>query len=221
LLFSDGIILPGNFIAVAEDSDLIIPIGEWVLKTACLQNKAWQMAGLPPITMSLNLSVRNLNKNLLYVMEKTLEETNLKPETLEIELTESVLMVNVENNIQILSSLKDMGLKISLDDFGTGYSSLSYLKRFPIDTLKIDQSFVRDIATDPDDAAIVTAIIAMAKSLNFKTIAEGVETEEQLKFLCEHGCQEIQGYYFSRPMPPIEATHFIENAQIDWNFDKS
>lgn len=215
----DGILLPGSFIAAAESSELIIPIGEWVLKTACMQNKAWQTAGLPAITMSINLSIKNLNPFLLDLMERTLAETKLDPETFEIELTESTLMANVENNIQILHSLKKLGLKISIDDFGTGYSSLSYLKRFPIDTIKIDQSFVRDLATDPDDAAIVTAIIAMSKSLNFKTIAEGVETEEQFKFLCEHGCDEIQGYYFSKPLPVDEATNFIQSAKIDWHFD--
>lgn len=216
----DGILLPGAFIAAAEDCDLIIPMGEWVLKTAYMQNKAWQAAGLPIITMSINLSIRNLTEHLLMIMEKILAETNLAPGSFEVELTESALMVNVENNIQVLHSLKNMGIQISIDDFGTGYSSLSYLKRFPIDIIKIDQSFVRDIATNSDDAAIVTAIIAMAKSLGFKVIAEGVETEAQLKFLCEHGCNEIQGYYFSRPLPVVEATNYIQNAKIDWSFDK-
>ncbi len=215
-----GLLLPGSFIAAAENSDLIIPIGEWVLKTACIQNKEWQIAGLPTITMSVNLSVRNLNKQLLEVMQHILTEVDLKPNSFEVELTESVLMQNVENNIQILQSLHEMGIKISIDDFGTGYSSLSYLKRFPIDTIKIDKSFVNDIATDPDDAAIVTAIIAMAHSLNFKVIAEGVETEAQLKFLCKHGCDEIQGFYFCRALPAADAADFMKNAHIDWNFDK-
>lgn len=208
----DSLLLPGAFIKSAEGSDLIVPIGEWVLKTAFHQNKVWQEAGLPTIIMSVNLSVRNLNTELLRIMEQTLQETHLKPNSFEIELTESVLMENVENNIQILRSLKDLGVKISIDDFGTGYSSLSYLKRFPIDTLKIDQSFVRDIATDPDDAAIVTAIIAMAHSLNFRVIAEGVETEAQLNFLCEHDCDEIQGFYFSRALPASEAAAFIQKG---------
>lgn len=215
----EGILLPGSFIAAAENSDLILSIGEWVLKTACLQNKTWQMEGLPNLTISINLSIRNLNENTLLAMKKILTETKLNPEFFEIELTESALMINVENNVQILRSLKEMGLKISIDDFGTGYSSLSYLKRFPIDTLKIDQSFVRDIATDPDDAAIVIAIIAMARSLGFKIIAEGVETEAQLKFLCEHGCDEIQGYYFSRPLPAGKVADFIKNSKISWHFD--
>lgn len=215
----DIIIMPGIFISAAEESELIIPMGEWVLKTAYLQNKAWQDAGLPTLTVSVNLSIRNLNKQLLDLVEKVINETNLQPNSFEIELTESVLMENVESNIQILRSLKEMGLQISIDDFGTGYSSLSYLKRFPIDTLKIDQSFVRDIATDPDDAAIVSAIIAMAHSLGFKVIAEGVETKDQLKFLCQHGCDQIQGFYFSRPLPVDEATLFIQEGKTSWDFD--
>lgn len=214
----EGILLPGSFISAIEDSELINPVSEWVLRTAILQNKLWQQAGLSNITMSFNLSVRNLNKRLLEVIEIALEEMKISAGSIEVELTESVLMENVENNIEILRNLKAMGLKISIDDFGTGYSSLSYLKRFPIDTLKIDQSFVRNIATDPDDAAIVIAIIAMAHSLGFKVIAEGVETKEQLKFLCEHGCDEIQGFYFSRPMSVEEATDFIKNAKLDWTF---
>lgn len=216
---ADTILLPFSFIAAAEGSDLIISIGEWVLKTAFMQNKVWQSAGLPNITMSVNLSVRNLNKELLLFVENILRETNLAPGSFEVELTESSLMINVENNINILKSLKDMGLKISVDDFGTGYSSLSYLKRFPIDTLKIDKSFVSNIAFDPDDAAIVTAIIAMAHSLGFRVIAEGVETEAQLKFLCQHGCDEIQGFYFSRPLPLNEATAFIRDSKLSWHFD--
>lgn len=211
----EGILLPEHFMAAIEDSELIIPISEWVTKTAYMQNKAWQDAGLPTMTMSINLSVRNLNRQILQVMENILAETKLKPNSFEVELTESVLMVNIENNIQVLHALKDMGFKISIDDFGTGYSSLSYLKRFPIDILKIDQSFVRDIAIDPDDAAIVTAIIAMAHSLGFRVIAEGVETAAQLKFLCDHGCDEIQGYYFSRPLPAEQAADFIKN-KLTW-----
>lgn len=210
----DGIILPSQFISAIESCDLIIPVSEWVLKTACLQNKAWQNQGLPDIVMSVNLSVRNFNHQLLRVIERILEESELNPESLEIELTESVLMDNVENNIFILNSLKDMGLKISIDDFGTGYSSLSYLKRFPIDIIKIDKSFINDIETGPSGTAIIIAIIAMSHSLGFKVIAEGVETEAQLKFLSENGCDEIQGYYFSSPLDVIEATHFIKSANI-------
>lgn len=210
----DGILLPGSFISAIENSDLIIPVSEWVIQTAFSQNKKWQMAGLPIITMSVNLSVRNLNQKLLHFMESFLSETNLIPNSFEVELTESVLMENVENNILILKSLKEMGIKISIDDFGTGYSSLSYLKRFPIDTIKIDQSFVRDIATDPGDAAIVTAIIAMAHSLGFNVIAEGVETMAQVSFLSEHHCDEIQGFYYSRALPVGEATRFLMNKTL-------
>ncbi len=215
------LLLPGSFISAAESSDFIIPLGEWVFKTSCMQNKVWQDAKLPPVTVSVNLSVKNLNKQLLQVVENTFTETKVIPSSMEVELTESALMENVDNNIQVLRSLKDMGLKISIDDFGTGYSSLSYLKRFPIDVIKIDKSFVRDIATDPDDAAIVKAIITMSHSLNFKVIAEGVETLAQLKFLCDHGCDEIQGFYFSRPLPLSEATHFLKSARLDTFFDKS
>ena len=168
--------------------------------------------------MSVNLSVRNLDKGLLKVIERIFEETQLNPPALEIELTESVLMDNVENNILILNSLKDIGLRISIDDFGTGYSSLSYLKRFPIDIIKIDQSFIRDIKPGPEGAPIVIAIIAMSHSLGFKVIAEGVETKEQLKFLCENGCDEIQGYYFSQPLEAQKATDFIQNANIADSF---
>ena len=215
----NNVLLPGYFISAAEDSDLIDPLCEWVIKAACIQNKLWQSAGLPTISISVNLSVRNLNKNILQVIDKVLKETNLKPNSLEVEITESALMENVENNIEVLRNLKEMGLKISIDDFGTGYSSLSYLKRFPIDTIKIDQSFVRDIATDPDDAAIVNAIIVMAHSLGFRVIAEGVETEDQLKFLCDHDCDEIQGFYFGRPLPSGEAMHFIKNTDQRWNIN--
>lgn len=205
-----NIIMPVNFIYAAEESDLIIPLTEWVLRTACLQNKQWQKEGLPEIPVAVNLSINNLNVRLLEVLEKILKTTDLNPNCLEVELTESILMVNIENNIKILNAIKDMGIKIAIDDFGTGYSSLSYLTRFPIDYLKIDQSFVRDIPTDKNKSAIVIAIIAMAKSLGFKVIAEGVETEEQLSFLSKEGVDEIQGYYFSTPLPSTEVPTFFQ-----------
>jgi len=205
-----GIVSPGDFIYAAEETELIIPLTEWVLRTACKQNKRWQKEGLPEISVAINLSINNLNERLLDVVGQILKETDLSPNCLEVELTESILMVNIENNIQILSKLKKMGLKIAIDDFGTGYSSLSYLKRFPIDYLKIDQSFVRDIEKDPNNSAIIVAIIAMAHSLGFKVIAEGVETEAQLSFLAKHHVDEIQGYYFSHPLPAKEATHFLK-----------
>jgi diguanylate cyclase (GGDEF)-like protein/PAS domain S-box-containing protein len=215
----DTILLPGVFIAAVEDSDLIIPMTEWVIKAAAAQTKIWQIEGLPTITMSINISVKNLNKQLLQVLERMLAETKINPNFFEIELTESALMQNVDSNIEILHSIKEMGFKMSIDDFGTGYSSLSYLNRFPIDIIKIDQSFVRNIVTSTGDAAIVTAIIAMSHSLGFRVIAEGVENIDQLQFLCNHGCDEIQGYYFSRPIPAVEAATFIKNGVITWKFD--
>jgi diguanylate cyclase (GGDEF)-like protein/PAS domain S-box-containing protein len=215
---TDKIVLPGTFFYAAEESELIIPITEWVLRTACLQNKKWQKKGLPEISVAINLSINNLNVRLLEVVEQALKDAALNPICLEIELTESILMKNVENNIQILSDLKKLGLKIAIDDFGTGYSSLSYLTRFPIDYLKIDQSFVRDLAKDPNNAAIIVAIIAMAHSLGFKVIAEGVETHEQLSFLTQHGADEIQGYYFSPPLSAKEAAHFLQNGRMEQKF---
>ncbi len=198
-----GIILPARFIPLAEETGLIIPIGEKVLRAACAQNKAWQDAGFPPLRVSVNLSARHFKqKNLVETIAQALKETGLDPKYLDLELTEGTIMENAEETIKTLRALKDMGVHLSIDDFGTGYSSLNYLRRFPIDTLKIDQSFVRDISTNPDDVAIATAIIAMAHSLKLKVTAEGVETEEQLPFLYSQQCDEVQGFYFSKPLPP-------------------
>lgn len=208
----NNVIMPLDFIYAAEASDFIIPLTEWVLRTACIQNKRWQQEGLPEISVAVNLSVNNLNMRLLEVIEKILKTTDLNPNCIEVELTESILMVNIENNIKILNGLKNMGIKIAIDDFGTGYSSLSYLTRFPIDYLKIDQSFVKDIPGDKSKSAIVVAIIAMAQSLGFKVIAEGVETEEQLLFLSKEGVDEIQGYYFSPPLPSKEVPSFLHTV---------
>lgn len=197
-----GLVSPAKFIPVAEETGLIVPLGEWVLKTACAQTKAWHDAGLPKIRMAVNLSARQFQqKNLFALIKETLFHTGLAPEYLELEITESMLMENVEDAIQTLHELKNLGLTISIDDFGTGYSSLNYLKRFPIDMLKIDQSFVRDITTDPDDAVIASTIITMAHNLRFKVIAEGVEYQEHLDFLKSKGCDIAQGYFFSRPLP--------------------
>jgi diguanylate cyclase (GGDEF)-like protein/PAS domain S-box-containing protein len=196
-----GFISPAVFIPHAEKSDLIITIGEWVLRTACLRSVAWQNTGLKPVRISVNLSGMQLKQHdLIDKITKILIETKLSSEFLELELTEGVLMDNAEVTIHTLTELKKMGIHLSIDDFGTGYSSLSYLKRFPIDTLKIDQSFVRDITTDIDDNAIASTIIAMAHNLRLKVIAEGVETQEQADVLQEKGCDEVQGYYFSRPL---------------------
>ncbi len=200
-----GMISPAKFIPVAEDSGLIVPIGEWVMRTACEQNSAWQKAGLPVIPVAVNLSATQFRqKNLPETVAQALHDTGLAPRYLELELTESVIMRGAEETISLLNLLKGTGTQLSIDDFGTGYSSLSYLKRFPIDKLKVDQSFIRDITTDPDDAAIASAIISMAKSLKLKVIAEGVETIEQLEFLRSQQCDEIQGYYFCKPMAAEE-----------------
>ncbi len=209
-----GMVSPAVFIPLAEETGLIIQIDEWVLKTACAQNKAWQEAGLPPIIMAVNLSGQNfIRKNLLGIIARIIDDTRLDPHYLELELTESVLMKNARETATTLRVLKDMGLHISIDDFGTGYSSLSYLKRFPLDTLKIDQSFIREVTSDPDNAAITTAIIAMAHSLKLRVVAEGVETEEQLAFLRDHGCQAMQGFLYSRPLPAAEVVQFIQEKR--------
>jgi diguanylate cyclase (GGDEF)-like protein/PAS domain S-box-containing protein len=198
-----GLVSPVRFIPLAEDTGLIIPIGEWVLRTACLQNKAWQDAGLPLFRVAVNLSARQFRQaSLVQDVADILQESGLEAQYLELELTESLVMHDAEQFIAKLGGIKALGVRLSIDDFGTGYSSLSYLKRFPIDTLKIDQSFVRDIVTDADDAAIVRSIISLGHSLNLKVIAEGVETEAQLAYLRHHRCDEMQGYFFSRPLAP-------------------
>ncbi|HEX9024067.1 MAG TPA: EAL domain-containing protein [Geobacteraceae bacterium] len=209
-----GMVSPALFIPLAEETGLIIQIDEWVLRTACSQNKAWQEAGLPPVTMAVNLSGQNfIRKNLLETISRIVGETGLDARHLELELTESVLMKNAREAALTLRALKDMGLHISIDDFGTGYSSLSYLKKFPLDNLKIDQSFIRESTSDPDSAAITRAIIAMAHSLKLRVIAEGVETEAQLEFLRESGCHALQGFLFSRPLPADEIVQFIREKQ--------
>ncbi|MBZ0097091.1 MAG: EAL domain-containing protein, partial [Sulfuricella sp.] len=205
-----GLVSPARFIPVAEDSGLIVPLGEWVLRTACAQNKAWQRAGLKPISVAVNLSARQFRQpNLVEMVAGILRETELDPAHLDLEVTESLVMQNVEATIATLGRLKAMGVKLSIDDFGTGYSSLNYLKRFPIHTLKIDQSFVRDVTTDPSDAAIAKTIIAMAHELGLTVIAEGVETEEQKSFLRLRRCDEMQGYFFSRPVPAAEFENLL------------
>ena len=197
-----GLVSPMEFIPVMEESSLIVPLGEWVLRTACAQNKAWQDAGLPPVQVAVNLSARQFQRrDLLDTVTQALEESGMDPRHLQLEITEGVAMLDVESTATTLNELREMGVQIAIDDFGTGYSSLSYLRSFPIDVLKIDRSFVRDLSTDPNDAAIASTIIAMAKSLSLKVIAEGVETEEQFAFLKEHGCDEMQGFLFSRPVP--------------------
>ena len=211
----NGMIPPGKFIPVAEESSLIVQIGKWVLREACRQNQAWQDDGLRYVPIAVNISARQLHdKDLIETVRTTLESTRLRAEYLEIELTESAVMLNTDQTINTMSVLRGMDVRISLDDFGTGYSSLSYLKRFPVTGLKIDQSFVRDIAYDPDDAAIVRAIVAVAQELMLDVTAEGVETVEQLEFLKAHGCGEAQGYYFARPAPASEIRALLERGSL-------
>ncbi len=196
-----GSVPPDKFIKVAENSGLIIPIGEWVLRTACLQLHEWQQQGLPPVCMAVNVSaIQFRQEGFREMIKKILRESDLAPHFLELELTESLLTKNADVVFAVMQDLKDMGLKLAIDDFGTGYSSLSYLRQLPVSKLKIDRSFIRDVATNADAAVIATAIISLAKGLNLKVIAEGVETEEQLAFLQARQCDEMQGYYFSKPL---------------------
>ena len=208
-----GLIPPMQFIPLAEETGLIVPIGEWVLRTACACNKSWQEQGLPPLCIAVNLSARQFAyENLVQDVARVLNETGLDAAFLELEITESMVMHDPEHAIELLNKLKGMGINISIDDFGTGYSSLSYLKRFPINSLKIDRSFIRDLPLDGYDAAITEAIIAMAHGLKLKVIAEGTETGEQLRFLRAHECDEMQGFYFSKPLPEHEFFLLVQNS---------
>ena len=199
-----GLLLPDLFVPLAEETGLIVPIGEWVLREACTQNQAWRTEGLPPITVSVNVSARQFRQGVLVdAVSRILAETGLDACFLEMELTESMIMHNADAVVATLRQLTALGVQLSVDDFGTGYSSLAYLKNLPIDTLKIDQSFVRDIvAGAPDHRVLARAIISIGHSLDLKVVAEGVETEAQLEYLRKHGCDEVQGYYFSEPVPP-------------------
>ncbi len=204
-----GMISPAEFIPVAEETGLIIPIGEWILDTVCARNKAWQKAGLPVVKLAVNISAKQFRPTLATEVADILERHQLDPKLLELEITESMIMQNVDGVIAMMNDFHAMGVKMSLDDFGTGYSSLSYLKRFPIDKLKIDQSFVRGVIDDANDTAITRSIIGLAKNLGLRSIAEGVETLEQQEFLKSAGCEEIQGYYYSRPIPEAEFERFL------------
>jgi len=220
-----GLVDPGDFIPLAEETGLIVPIGAWVLKTACTQANHWQHSGMP-IRVAVNLSSRQFhqaqNKQLtqhplLDAVLNALDETGLPPDLLELEITEGILMHHLDSTMEILDTIKNRGVRLSVDDFGTGYSSLSYLKRFPIDTLKIDKSFVNDITTDPSDKAIVAAISAMAQQLKLEVIAEGVETEAQLAFLRELRCHYVQGYYFSKPLPADETLLLLQRGKAHFS----
>jgi diguanylate cyclase (GGDEF)-like protein/PAS domain S-box-containing protein len=198
----EGMMLPGKFIPLLEETSLIIPVGEWVLRQACRDHQAWVGMGHKPTPVAVNLSARQFrDRGLVEMVRRVLDETGIAPEMIEVEITESCVMEDPEETLKILQSFHEMGLHIAIDDFGTGYSSLSYLKRFPLDVLKIDRSFVADIPEDEDDAAIIDTIIAMGHRLKLSVIAEGVETEDQAEFLREHGCDNVQGYFYDRPMP--------------------
>ncbi|WP_339539027.1 putative bifunctional diguanylate cyclase/phosphodiesterase [Pseudomonas sp. RA_15y_Pfl2_54] len=205
-----GTVYPSDFIPVAEDSGLIVPLTQWVLAEACRQTRAWQVAGLPPIRMSVNISPIDIRqRDFVEGVEHVLRQSGLDAGWLELEITEGVLMQNVEATMTALNRLQALGTRLSIDDFGTGYSSLSYLRRFPIDVLKIDQSFIRGLSHDSNDAALVSAIISLGKSLGLNVIAEGIETAEQLAFLKAHHCEEGQGYYFSKALPADAFAHLL------------
>jgi len=205
-----------QFIPIAEDSGLILQIGAWVLREACTQSRAWVEEGSPLVPMAVNVSaVEFRNENFLHNLLETLTETGLDPRYLELEVTESVLMKNAERAASILQSLRGKGVRVAIDDFGTGYSSLSYLRKFPLDALKIDQSFVHQIAASSDGKTIVSAIISMGRSLNLRVVAEGVETAEHLSFLQDHKCDEAQGYYFSRPVPAEQFAILLRAERSD------
>lgn len=207
-----GLIPPDSFIPLAEENGLIIPIGKWVLKQACLQNKYWQQNGFPWLKVSVNLSPKQFQEpNLVYKLLKILQKTNLKPSDLELEITETVTIQNGNAAKTILNKLDSGGISLSMDDFGTGYSSLSYLKQFPFNTLKIDRFFVQNALNNPEDQAIIKAIVHLGKGLNISVVAEGIETEESKNFLQTLGCRYMQGYYFSRPVPAKEATTLLQN----------
>ena len=217
-----GAISPAQFIPIAEECGFIVPIGRWVLHQACTQARAWQDAGLPSLRIAINVSAVELRaSDFVEGVRTILNDTGLPPQSLELELTETFLMQDSTSMAAVLYALKDIGVQIALDDFGTGYSSLSYLKKFPISELKIDQSFVRDLTSDVDDASIVSAVIGMGKSLHMRVVAEGVETREQLAFLQAHHCQEGQGLYFSQPLTAEEFTELLRTsiaatARLGW-----
>jgi EAL domain-containing protein (putative c-di-GMP-specific phosphodiesterase class I) len=208
-----GQVSPAQFIPVAEDCGLILPIGKWVLLRACNQAQAWIDAGLPLGTIAVNISAAQFrDEKFSEGIFAILDETGLDPRSLELELTEGVLMKHAQSTTSTLGALKARGVRLAVDDFGTGYSSLSYLREFPINALKIDQSFIRQITVSPDETSIVTAVISMARSLNLRVVAEGVETNEELAFLLAHQCDEAQGYYFSRPVPAQQFAKLLETG---------
>jgi EAL domain-containing protein (putative c-di-GMP-specific phosphodiesterase class I) len=215
-----GSVSPAQFIPVAEDCGLILPIGAWVMRQACTQARTWMDAGLPATTMAVNVSAMQFrNENFLEGLFAILDETGMSPELLELEVTESVLMKRAQFTASVLQTLRERGVRVAVDDFGTGYSSLSYLRKFPLDALKIDQSFIRQITTTPDETTIVSAIISMGQSLKLRVIAEGVETPQELAFLKLHQCDEAQGYFLSRPVPHEQFAKLLE-TQVPPHVDR-
>ncbi|HNY49919.1 MAG TPA: EAL domain-containing protein [Smithella sp.] len=210
-----GVVTPAQFIPIAEETGLIVPIGRWVLKTACAQNVAWQKQGLPPVSMAVNLSLRQLtDESFLQDIREVLQETGMAPNYLELEITESMVMHNPERLIPILTKIKAMGIRLAIDDFGTGYSSLAQLRNFPIDSIKVDRSFIRNLPQDMDNKAITEAIITMGRSLNLTVVAEGVETKEQESFLRQKVCDEMQGFYFSKPIEPDQFAVLLRKSNL-------
>jgi diguanylate cyclase (GGDEF)-like protein len=211
-----GLVPPDRFIRIAENSGLIVSIGKWVLRTACLQARAWQDEGLSAVTVAVNVSAIQFRQDgFCELIRSTLRETGLAPQHLELELTESLLFANADVTFSVIRELKAIGVTLAIDDFGTGYSSFSYLRQFRVSKLKIDRAFIRDVAINPDDAAITSAIISMAKSLNLKVIAEGVEDEAQMLFLRAHHCDEIQGYYFSKPLAVDKVADILRRTAVN------
>ncbi len=210
-----GVLSPMQFIPLAEETGLIVPIGRWVLREACAQNMAWQRRGLRPVSMAVNLSPRQFaDEHLLQDVDEALASSGMSPELLQLEVTESMVMRNVSRAIRVLDAIQSRGIRLAIDDFGTGYSSMSLMKQFPIDTIKIDRSFVRDLPNDAEDQAIAQAIISMGKALGMTVIAEGVETVEQQAFLRSHACDEMQGYLFSKPLPPAQLASLLRSAPM-------
>jgi EAL domain-containing protein (putative c-di-GMP-specific phosphodiesterase class I) len=205
-----GIVAPMRFIPLAEETGLIVPIGKWVLQTACAQNVAWQKQGLPRLSIAVNLTARQFgDESLLSDIAAVLEATGMEAALLEIEINESLLIRDVGGTLRILTALKALGVRIAIDDFGTGYSSISTLQRFPLDTVKIDRSFIRNFAAQTNTSDLTEAIVAMGKHLSLTVVAQGVETKEQADFLRKHACDELQGFYFNKPMPAAEFTALL------------
>jgi EAL domain-containing protein (putative c-di-GMP-specific phosphodiesterase class I) len=210
----EGVILPNEFIPQLEEMGLMVEVGEWVLRTACLQNVAWRKEGLPRIRVAVNLSAQQFCRgNIVHTVERTLNETGLEPKWLELELTESLTLDDSETTIKIMQDLKRIGISLSLDDFGTGWSSLSYLRKFPLDRIKIDRSFMRDIASEPAAEALVRSILSLGRDLGLDCVAEGVETRQQLDYLQKQKCTEMQGFLYSPAVPEAECSALLRSGK--------